>query len=122
LANYTIGQRKGLGIAAAEPFYVLELDTQQNILIVGTGAELGGWRLTANRANWISGSPPDSIFRAQVKIRYKALPHPATVTVLDEQGFAVAFDEPRRDITPGQAAVIYDGDNCLGGGIIREWE
>jgi tRNA-specific 2-thiouridylase len=122
LANYTIGQRKGLGIAAAEPLYVLDLDTAQNTLIVGTGAELGGWRLRANHVNWISGSPPNSVFRAQVKIRYKAQPQPATVTVLDGQGFAVEFDEPRRDITPGQAAVIYDGDNCLSGGIIEDWE
>lgn len=120
LPNYTIGQRKGLGIAAAEPLYVLELDTVNNVLVVGTKDELGSNTLTAARANWISGAPPDSPFRAQVKIRYKAPPMPATVTVLDENCFQVTFDEPRRDITPGQGAVVYDGDLCLGGGIISK--
>ncbi|HLA45209.1 MAG TPA: tRNA 2-thiouridine(34) synthase MnmA [Aggregatilineales bacterium] len=118
LPNYTIGQRKGLGIAAAEPLYVLDMDTASNVLIVGTKDELGSDTLTASRVNWISGSPPDNSFRAEVKIRYKSAAFPGLVTVLDDGHFQVRFDEPRRDITPGQAAVIYDGDLCLGGGII----
>ncbi|NJL94547.1 MAG: tRNA 2-thiouridine(34) synthase MnmA [Anaerolineae bacterium] len=119
LPNYTIGQRKGLGVAYSEPLYVLELDTAQNALIVGTREELGGFSLVAERMNWIAGSPPDQQFRAGVKIRYKSLAHPATVTVLDAERIQVEFDEPRRDITPGQGAVLYQDDLCLGGGIIR---
>jgi len=119
LPNYTIGQRKGLGIAASEPLYVLKLDPNRNALIVGTRAELGSSTLTAHRVNWISGQPPADQFRAQVKIRYKAQPVPATVTILDVDQFSVEFDEPRRDITPGQGAVVYDGDWCLGGGAIQ---
>lgn len=119
LPNYTIGQRKGLGIAAAEPLYVLELNQPQNTLIVGTKAELGTDTLTANRLNWIAGEPPSDEFRAQVKIRYKAAALPATVRVLDDQRVQVVFDAPRRDITPGQGAVLYSDDLCLGGGIIE---
>lgn len=119
LANYTIGQRKGLGFAAPEPYYVLELDTPNNTVIVGTREELGSSTLTAKRVNWVLDEPPANRFRAEVKIRYKSAPHPATVTVLPDQRFEVEFDEPRRDITPGQAAVIYQADLCLGGGIIE---
>jgi len=117
LANYTIGQRKGLGVAHGEPLYVLELDTAHNALIVGTQAELGSNTLVAGRANWINPAPADR-FRAQVKIRYKATPAPAWVTLLDAEHFQVIFDTPRRDITPGQGAVVYRDDWCLGGGVI----
>ncbi len=122
LPNYTIGQRKGLGVSYAEPLYVLELDHTANVLIVGTRAELGGSRLVANRANWINGLPADTTFRANVKIRYKATPAPATVTLLDAERFQVDFDAPRRDITPGQGAVVYVEDRCLGGGNITHQE
>ena len=118
LPNYTIGQRKGLGIAPAQPMYVLEMDNNTNTLIVGTRDELGGDRLIAKRANWINGSSPDNSFRAEVKIRYKASAESATVTILGEDRFQVVFDEPRRDITAGQGAVVYNGDLCLGGGVI----
>jgi tRNA-specific 2-thiouridylase len=118
LPNYTIGQRKGLGITAPQPMYVLEMDVANNTLIVGTAADLGSDALTAERVNWIADAPPDKQFRASVKIRYKSRPHPATVTVLDEGRIQVQFDEPRRDITPGQGAVVYQDDLCLGGGVI----
>ena len=118
LPNYTIGQRKGLGISGPEPLYVLETDPAHNTLIVGTVEELGRRRLIAGRVNWVSGIPPVNPFRAEVKIRYKARPAPATVTPLAEDRIAVEFDNPLRDITPGQGAVVYDGDICLGGGII----
>jgi tRNA-specific 2-thiouridylase len=118
LPNYTIGQRKGLGITAPQPMYVLEMDVANNALIVGTAADLGSDALTAERVNWIADAPPDNRFRASVKIRYKSQPHPATVTVLDEGRIQVQFDEPRRDITPGQGAVVYQDDLCLGGGVI----
>jgi len=122
LPNYTIGQRKGLGISAPEPLYVLETDAAHNALIVGTREELGNVGLVAGRMNWVSGEPPAEPFRAEVKIRYKARSAPATITPLPSDGARVRFDAPQRDITPGQGAVIYDGDEVLGGGIIARVE
>jgi len=119
LPNYTIGQRKGLGIASAEPLYVIALDIANNALIVGSQAELGGAQLTAARVNWISGAPPTTPIRAEVKIRYKAQPMPARITPLPNDRAQVIFDAPVRDITPGQGAVFYQGELCLGGGIIE---
>ena len=118
LANYTIGQRKGLGVTYSEPLYVLATNPYRNALVVGTRDQLGRDWLTAKRMNWISGSAPPTSFRAEVKIRYKARAVPAWVEPLDEDRIAVRFDEPLRDIAAGQGAVIYDGDVCLGGGII----
>lgn len=117
LAFYTIGQRKGLGIAAPQPLYVLEKDAQRNALIVGTKEELGSRELTAANINWISGTPTTS-FRAEVKIRYQAEEAWGTVTPLERNRARVEFDQPLRDITPGQAAVFFDGEICLGGGVI----
>ncbi|MFO7320198.1 MAG: tRNA 2-thiouridine(34) synthase MnmA [Chloroflexota bacterium] len=119
LANYTIGQRKGLGVQAAEPLYVIGMNPYRNALIVGTADELGSNRLTASRMNWISGEAPDAPFEADVKIRYKARPVRGLVTPLAADRIEVEFSEPLRDITPGQGAVLYDGDVCLGGGIIE---
>jgi tRNA-specific 2-thiouridylase len=119
LANYTIGQRKGLGVNSAEPLYVIAMNPYRNALVVGGKDELGQADLTANRVNWVSGEAPSEPFRAEVKIRYKAQPVPAQVEPQGADRIAVRFDEPLRDITPGQAAVVYDGDVCLGGGIIE---
>jgi tRNA-specific 2-thiouridylase len=118
LPQYTIGQRKGLGISYPEPLYVLDTDPASNALIVGTREELGRRDLVAGRVNWIAGTAPEGPFRADVKIRYTARPVPAMVTPLPDGRVTVEFDEPPRDITPGQSAVFYDGDTCLGGGII----
>ncbi|MDW8318005.1 MAG: tRNA 2-thiouridine(34) synthase MnmA, partial [Anaerolineae bacterium] len=119
LPFYTVGQRKGLGIAAREPLYVLRLEPATNTVVVGPAAELGRDRLTARTVNWIAGRPPDGPIRAQVKIRYKAQPVAATVIPLPNDRAAVRFDRPLRDITAGQAAVFYDGEVCLGGGLIE---
>ena len=121
LANYTIGQRKGLGLSYREPLYVLATNPLRNALIVGTRDQLGRDWLRAESVNWIGGAPPDPQFRAQVKIRYRAQPQPAEVVVPSVDSFEVRFDEPQRDITPGQAAVVYVGDTCLGGGIIAKF-
>jgi len=118
LPFYTVGQRKGIGLAAREALYVIGARPEANALIVGTAEELGGDRLTAVRVNWVSGQPPAFPIRAEVKIRYKAAPAWATVTPLDGQRAEVVFDNRLRDITPGQGAVFYDGEVCLGGGII----
>ncbi len=117
LAFYTTGQRKGLGIAADRPLYVLAKDRERNALIVGPREALGQRLLTAAQANWIT-PPPAETFHAQVQIRATARPQPATVTVESEERFRAEFDEPQRDITPGQAAAVYDGETCLGSGII----
>ncbi len=119
LAYYTIGQRRGLGVAASEPLYVIQKETKNNSLIVGPKNSLGRDQLVARDANWISGAPPDSTFRGEVKIRYKASYAWGEVTPLPENRIKIEFDEQLRDITPGQAAVIYDDDVCLGGGIIE---
>ncbi len=118
LANYTIGQRKGLGIASPVPLYVLGKDAATNSLIVGTQEELGMRDLTARDVNWLSGEAPTELFRAEVKIRYTAKEAAAWVMPLDGRNVKVQFDAPQRDITAGQAAVFYQGDLMIGGGII----
>ncbi|MBN1146642.1 MAG: tRNA 2-thiouridine(34) synthase MnmA [Anaerolineales bacterium] len=119
LAFYTIGQRKGLGVSAPYPLYVLAKQPQHNALIVGRQEELGGDTLNAQSVNWIAGQAPAWPIRAQVKIRYTAQATWATVTPLEAGSAHVLFDQPQRDITPGQAAVFYQGEICLGGGEIQ---
>jgi tRNA-uridine 2-sulfurtransferase len=118
LANYTIGQRKGLGVASPVPLYVLGKNSATNALIVGTQEELGIHELTAQDVNWLSGETPREPFRAEVKIRYTAKEAEALVTPMDGNQVQVQFDVPQRDITAGQAAVFFDGDLMSGGGII----
>jgi tRNA-specific 2-thiouridylase len=119
LAFYTIGQRKGLGISAPAPLFVLEKDSQNNALIVGVQAELGKQVCVAKNVNWVSGVAPLGEFRAEIKIRYKAREAPGIVTPLPGNQVHIQFDDPLRDITPGQAAVFYIDEVCLGGGIIQ---
>ena len=119
LANYTIGQRKGLGISSLVPLYVLGKDAAANTVIVGTQDELGSRELIARDVNWISGEAPNESFRAEVKIRYTAKEAEALVTPLGGGQVKVQFDAPQRDITAGQAAVFYQGDVLLGGGLIQ---
>jgi tRNA-specific 2-thiouridylase len=125
LAFYTIGQRKGLGVASPTPQYVLSKDVAANTLVIGGMEELGLRDLVARDINWISGEPPKEPFHAEVKTRYTARDALAEVTPSwndpsGNNGFnlKVHFDAPQRDITPGQAAVFYDGDLVLGGGTI----
>jgi tRNA-specific 2-thiouridylase len=118
LANYTIGQRKGLGVASPVPLYVLGKVAVDNAIIVGTEDELGTHELTARDVNWLSGDAPSGPFRAEVKIRYTAKAVPAEVTLLNGGQAKVRFDAPARDVTSGQAAVFYVGEEVLGGGII----
>jgi tRNA-specific 2-thiouridylase len=120
LPYYTVGQRRGLGIPGPEALYVLRLDVARNALIVGTAREMGQSTLLADDVTYVSGEPPEGPVRVQAKIRYKALLADATWTPLTGERASVAFDEPLRDITPGQAVVAYQGDLVLGGGIISE--
>ena len=118
LANYTIGQRKGLGVASLVPLYVLGKNSATNTLVVGPQEELGSSELTAYAVNWLSGETPREPFEAEVKIRYTAKEARALVTPLDGDQVRVQFDAPQRDITAGQAAVFFQGDLLIGGGII----
>jgi len=117
LVDYTIGQRKGLGIAAPEPLYVVGKDAARNALIVGPRDALGRDRLAARAVSWV-GAPPPAPIAAAVKIRYKAAPLPATIAPGVDGTAMVQLDEPAYGVTPGQAIVFYDGDVCLGGGLI----
>jgi tRNA-specific 2-thiouridylase len=119
LPFYTIGQRRGLGIAAPEALYVIRLDVARNALIVGTADELGQRILLADKASYVSGQAPESPVRVQAKIRYKSLLAEATWIPLADGQARVEFDVPLRDITPGQAVVAYQDDLLLGGGIIN---
>ncbi len=118
LANYTIGQRKGLGVASPVPLYVITKDAVRNTLIVGTQEQLGSKELVARDVNWVSGETPREPFRAEVKIRYTAKEAEALITPNGEGQAQVTFDAPQRDITAGQAAVFYQNDVVIGGGII----
>jgi len=126
LANYTIGQRKGLNIASPLPLYVItkqaapfdDAQGRRNTLVVGTLDELGFTELTARDGNWVSGLAPREPFRAEVKIRYSAKEVEALVSPMEGDQAKVKFDAPVRDVTTGQAAVCYQGEIMLGGGII----
>jgi len=120
LPFYTVGQRKGLGIAAPEALYVIRLDVARNALVVGPAGSLGRQTLIAEGVSYASGAPPAGPLRVRAKIRYKAALARATWTPLPDAQARVAFDRPLRDITPGQAVVAYQEDRLLGGGIIRE--
>ena len=119
LAYYTIGQRKGLGIPSTVPMYVLSKDAATNTLIVGLETELGSRELTVSEVNWISGAAPVEPLRLQVKTRYTAREAWAIITPQESGRVDVCFEEPQRDLTPGQAAVFYDGEVVLGGGLIQ---
>lgn len=118
LALFTIGQRKGLLLNSQVPLYVLDKNFQRKTLIVGTREQSGREYLIAENANWIAGYPPDTIFRATIKIRYRAHELPAIVNVINKDRFSVKIGCLAHDITPGQAAVLYNEDICIGGGII----
>jgi tRNA-specific 2-thiouridylase len=119
LAFYTIGQRKGLGIPAPQPYYVMRKDTGNNALVIGTSDELGSDRLIAKNVNWISGKPPQKPVKAMTKIRYKARDVEGLIDPKPDGRVNVNFKEKIRDITPGQSAVFYEDSVCLGGGVIE---
>ncbi|HEY4689321.1 MAG TPA: tRNA 2-thiouridine(34) synthase MnmA [Anaerolineae bacterium] len=117
LPFFTVGQRKGLGLAAAEPLYVIAKDAADNALIVGSLAELGRRECVARDMHYVSGVAPSGSFRAEAKIRYTARAVPA-MAYPQGDSIRVEFDEPQRDVTPGQALVLFDGEVAIGQGII----
>jgi tRNA-uridine 2-sulfurtransferase len=116
--EFTIGQRKGLGFAVGKPLYVLFIDQKQNRVIVGDDSALRTTTFEIENVNWVSCEKPQAPLRATVKIRHKHEPAPATIEPLNSNRVRVTFDSPQRAITPGQAAVFYDGDRVLAGGWI----
>jgi tRNA-specific 2-thiouridylase len=118
LHRYTVGQRRGLGLATGAPLYVLRLDRAETRVVVGPREELGRRDLAASGVNWIAGPPPDGPRRVTARIRHRHADAPATVTA-DASGHAsLTFDDPQLAISPGQAVVFYDGEEVLGGGWI----
>ncbi|MCE9591332.1 MAG: tRNA 2-thiouridine(34) synthase MnmA [Planctomycetes bacterium] len=116
--NYTIGQRRGLGVSASLPLYVLGRNADANTVTVGGREDLFASALTADQTNWLVDPPTDAPRRCLAKIRYNSEPVPATAIALPGGRVEVRFDEPISAITPGQAVVCYDGDVVLGGGWI----
>jgi tRNA-uridine 2-sulfurtransferase len=118
LAFYTIGQRKGLGISANQPLYVLEKQQDQNALVVGPRVALEQTQFLVQDVNWISGVPIAPEDEVEIKIRYKAASVEGNVIREDQKMYLVKLKAPVMGVTSGQGAVFYDGDICLGGGII----
>jgi tRNA-specific 2-thiouridylase len=116
--RYTVGQRRGLGIASERPLYVVSIDAEENRVVVGREEELLREEFTAAGVNWVAFDSPTEPVRAEVRVRYRHQPAPAAVTPLADGRARIRFDEPQRAITPGQATVFYRGDEVLGGGWI----
>ena len=131
--RYTIGQRRGLGIAHEKPLYVVQIERAKNQIIVGEADELEQGEFIAKGVNWVAFDEPSEPVRAEVKVRYRHEPAPATIYPLDPSaldtensadksvrtpGARIVFDEPQRAITPGQATIFYRGDEVVGGGWI----
>jgi len=128
LAYYTLGQRQGLGIGGVRgtfdaPWYVLHKDLGQNVLYVGQGHDhpwLFCRRLRASRLSWVAGTAPVAGSRLTAKVRYRQADQACRIVNIDAGGLELDFDEPQRAVTPGQSVVLYDGEACLGGGVI-DW-
>ncbi len=117
IINYTIGQRKGLNIAFGKPVYVYGIIPETNEVVLADDADLYSDTVYVKELNWINGEAGDEI-RCSAKIRYRQIEQPAVVIPTGKDTAVIKFDEPQRAVTPGQAAVLYDGDTVLGGGII----
>ena len=117
IEQFTVGQRKGLGVALGEPHYVVRIEAERRRVVLGTRNQLARTELIASGANWLVEPASDS-FRAEVKIRYRSSAMPSTVEILSHDRFRVRFDSPCYGVSPGQAAVCYSGDTVLGGGWI----
>jgi tRNA-uridine 2-sulfurtransferase len=116
-AYFTIGQRRGLGVAGGIPLYVTHIDAQSHTVTLGPRSELESRGLAAAGANWFINV--EKVFEASVKIRYAHTPVPATIVIKNDDSFEVHFAAPVSAVTPGQAAVVYNGDIMLGGGWIE---
>ena len=120
LIRYTIGQRRGLGLALPQSMYVKYKDTEKNQVVLSTNEALFSHRLIAENFNWSSMDAPAEPIRVAAKTRYQAREAAATAAVLPDGRVEITFDQPQRALTLGQAVVLYDGDTVVGGGVIRE--
>jgi len=119
VAFYTIGQKRGLGLWKSHlPRFVIELDAATNTVVVGPREACSWSALVAGRANWLL-DPADLPTRVLAQVRYRQAPEPATLEVLDDERFALRFDDPQFAVAVGQSAVVYDGERLLGGGVIE---
>ncbi len=118
IIRYTIGQRKGLGLALPAPMYVRKKDPENNTVILTSEEGLYSSKLIANDFNWLSTAEPKGEIRVNAKTRYRAKEAPATVRVIDKGDVEIIFDSPQRAVTKGQAVVLYDGETVVGGGTI----
>ena len=116
--NFTVGQRKGLGLSGPNPLYVLQIDAASHQVMVGTEADLLRTRFHVRRLNWVSTAAPAGELRVRAKIRHRHEPAPATIRLTGDDELEAVFDEPQRAITPGQSAVFYSEDEVVGGGWI----
>ncbi len=121
LSGYTIGQRKGLGSGFPEPMYVLEKNPQNNEIFIGPRSELGSKRIVLGDLNWISGVAPSVPCNFSVKVRYKAKPIAGMLKTNQYGEFEIEFDQLVRDATPGQFAVLYEGEKVIGSGVIKDF-
>ena len=120
--HYTIGQRRGLGLASTGPLYVKAIDADRQAVVLAPRERLYQKTCRVSGIHWIAGEPPGTSFRAGVRVRYRTTASDAAVTMAESTVADVTFDEPRFAITPGQAAVFYNGDEVLGGGWINRAE
>ncbi len=118
LPGFTVGQKRGLGLATGRPLYVVDLDPEGNTVSVGEAADLERGRLVATAVNFIACEPPRSPLRVEAKIRHSHRPAAASVRALEGDRAEVIFDAPQRAISPGQSVVFYSGDVVVGGGVI----
>jgi tRNA-uridine 2-sulfurtransferase len=118
--RYTIGQRRGLGIAHEKPLYVVQIERARNQIIAGEKEELDSYEFTAKGVNWVAFDQPSEPVHAAVKVRYRHEPAPATIHALPDNRARIVFDQPQAAITPGQATVFYNGEECVGGGWIEK--
>jgi len=118
IAYFTIGQRRGLGLALGKPAYVLKIDPETNTLVVGFEEDLFRKTFTVSQVNWISGEVPDMPERFLVKVRSRSEPVRATVTPVGPETVLVELSEPEKAVTPGQSAVWYETQTLIGGGVI----
>jgi tRNA-specific 2-thiouridylase len=118
--NYTIGQRKGLGITFGKPMFIVEIDNEENTIVLGENKDLFSTELIAVEVNYISGIIPKNKFNASSKIRYSAKAEESVVEPINSNSVKITFSKPQRAITPGQSAVFYDNDVVIGGGIISK--